>query len=208
MARTNKFGTFPGVFTPSLLTILGVIMYMRLGWVVGQAGLIAAVGIIIIAHIISVTTGLTISSIATDKKIKAGGIYYILSRTLGLPMGGAIGIAMFLGTALSISLYIVGFSESFLSIPAISGFLNLEPGVEGYRIVGSAVIIILVIIAFISTSLAIKSQYIILGAIFLSLYQYLQAISYTLNWLLKNLSLQWPQAMFRWKRYLLFSSLQ
>ena len=169
MARANKFGTFPGVFTPSLLTILGVIMYMRLGWVVGQAGLIAAVGIIIIAHIISVTTGLTISSIATDKKIKAGGIYYILSRTLGLPMGGAIGIAMFLGTALSISLYIVGFSESFLSIPAISGFLNLEPGVEGYRIVGSAVIIILVIIAFISTSLAIKSQYIILGAIFLSL---------------------------------------
>ncbi|MCD6366154.1 MAG: hypothetical protein J7L46_01300 [Bacteroidales bacterium] len=74
MAKSNKFGAFSGVFTPSLLTILGVIMYMRLGWVVGQAGLIATIGIILIAHIISVTTGLSISSIATDKKIKAGGI--------------------------------------------------------------------------------------------------------------------------------------
>ncbi|HUX56392.1 MAG TPA: amino acid permease [Bacteroidales bacterium] len=169
MAKSNKFGTFPGVFTPSILTILGVIMYMRLGWVVGQAGMIAAIGIIIIAHIISVTTGLSISSIATDKKIKAGGIYYMLSRTLGLPMGGAIGIALFLGTALSISLYIIGFAESFLSIPAIAGFLHLQPGVEGYRIVGTAVIILLVVLAFISTSLAIKSQYLILGAIVLSL---------------------------------------
>jgi len=169
MAKTNKFGTFAGVFTPSLLTILGVIMYMRLGWVVGQAGMIAAIGIIIIAHIISITTGLSISSIATDKKIKAGGIYYMLSRTLGLPMGGAIGIALFLGTALSISLYIIGFAESFLSIPVITRFLNLQPGVEGYRIVGTAVIIILVVLAFISTSLAIKTQFLILGAICLSL---------------------------------------
>jgi len=169
MAKSNRFGTFSGVFTPSLLTILGVIMYMRLGWVVGQAGMIATIGIIIIAHIISVTTGLSISSIATDKKIKAGGIYYMLSRTLGLPMGGAIGIALFIGTALSISLYIIGFAESFLSIPALARFFHLEPGIEGYRIVGTAVIIILVVLAFISTSLAIKSQYLILGAVLLSL---------------------------------------
>jgi amino acid transporter len=169
MAKSHKFGTFSGVFTPSLLTILGVIMYMRLGWVVGQAGMIATIGIIIVAHIISVTTGLSISSIATDKKIKGGGIYYMLSRTLGLPMGGAIGIALFVGTALSISLYIVGFAESFLSLPAIAGFFHLAPGVDGYRIVGTAVIIILVIVAFISTSLAIKTQYLILGAILLSL---------------------------------------
>ena len=93
----------------------------------------------------------------------------MLSRTLGLPMGGAIGIALFMGTALSISLYIIGFAESFLSIPAISGFLQLEPGVDSYRIIGTIVIILLVVLAFISTSLAIKSQYLILGAILLSL---------------------------------------
>jgi amino acid transporter len=169
MPRNNKFSAFAGVYTPSLLTILGVIMYMRLGWVVGEAGLINALIIIVVAHIISVTTGLSISSIATDKKIKAGGIYYMLSRSLGLPMGGAIGIALFVGTALSISMYVIGFAESFLSIPSISQFLHLSPSIESYQIVGTAVIILLVILAFISTSLAIKSQFLILGAIVLSL---------------------------------------
>ena len=68
MSAVKKFGTFAGVFTPSVLTILGVIMYMRLGWVVGQAGLIGTIIIILVAHIISISTGLSISSIATDKK--------------------------------------------------------------------------------------------------------------------------------------------
>ncbi len=169
MPKPIKFGTFAGVYTPSVLTILGVIMYLRMGWVVGQAGLYAAIVIILVAHIISVTTGLSISSIATDKKIKTGGIYYILSRSLGLPMGGSIGITLFIGTALSIALYIVGFSESFLGIQAISDFLGLQADINGIRIVGSAILILLVIIAFISTSLAIKSQFIVLGAIGISL---------------------------------------
>ena len=169
MANAKKFGTFSGVFTPSLLTILGVIMYLRLGWVVGQAGLIYTLGIILIAHVISVTTGLSLSSIATDKKIKAGGIYYMLSRSLGLPIGGAIGATIFLATALSIALYVVGFSESFLSVDIIRNTLGLEADVRGIRIAGSAIIILLTIIAFISTSLAIKVQYLVLTAIALSL---------------------------------------
>jgi amino acid transporter len=169
MAGPKKFGTFAGVYTPSVLTILGVIMYMRLGWVVGEAGLYAAIAIILMSHVISITTGLSISSIATDKKIKTGGIYYLLSRSLGFPMGGSIGITLFVGTALSIALYIVGFSESFLGIPAISDFLGLHQDVASYRIVGTAVLIFLVILAFISTSLALKSQFFILAAIALSL---------------------------------------
>ncbi len=169
MAGAKKFGTFAGVFTPSILTILGVIMYMRLGWVVGQAGLIATIAIVLIAHIISFTTSLSISSIATDKKIKTGGIYYILSRSLGLPMGGSIGITLFVGTALSIALYIVGFTENFLGIEAISNFLGMENDINSIRIIGSLVLLTLVAIAFISTSLAIKSQFFVLGAIALSL---------------------------------------
>src|SRR6056297_2745062 len=155
MKKIQKFGTFAGVFTPSILTILGVIMYMRLGWVVGEAGLVGALLIILIAHIISFSTGLSISSIATDKKIKTGGIYYMLSRSLGLPMGGAIGLALTFGTALSISLYIVGFIESFLGVEAIRNFLNVGLNLNDFRIVGSVVLIVLVVIAFISTSLAI-----------------------------------------------------
>ncbi len=169
MAKPKKFGAFSGVFTPSVLTILGVIMYMRLGWVVGSAGLITALVIIVISHVISLTTGLSISSVATDKKIKTGGIYYILSRSLGFPMGGAIGIALFTGTALGISLYLVGFAESLLAVDNIREFLHLKQDVNSYRIVGSIALLFLVTIAFISTSLAIKTQYIVLGAIALSL---------------------------------------
>lgn len=166
----KKFGAFAGVFTPSILTILGVIMYLRLGWVVGQAGLIAAIVIIIIAHVISITTGLSITAISTDKKIKAGGIYYMLSRSLGLPMGGAIGITLFVGTALSISLYLVGFTESVFAIDGIRNFLGIEGNINDMRIVASAVLLFLVILAFISTSLAIKTQFLILGAIIISLF--------------------------------------
>ena len=165
----KKFGTFAGVFTPSLLTILGVIMYLRLGWVVGQAGIYAAIGLIILAHIISISTGLTLSSIATDKKIKTGGIYYMLSRSLGLPIGGAIGITLFIGTAFSIALYIVGFVENFIAIEAISNFLGMEGSINDTRIIGSLVIVLLVILAYTSTSIALKAQFFILGAIALSL---------------------------------------
>jgi amino acid transporter len=166
----KKFGSFSGVFTPSILTILGVIMYLRLGWVTGVAGLYEVIAIILLAHIISVTTGLSISSIATDKKIQAGGIYYILSRSLGLPMGGSIGIILFIGTALSISLYIVGFSDNFLSLTLIQSLFSItEVGLYHVRITGSVVLILLVVIAMVSTNAAIKTQFIILGAIVLSL---------------------------------------
>ena len=169
MPEIKKYGAFAGVFTPSLLTILGVIMYMRLGWVVGEAGLIYTIGIILFAHVISITTGLSISSIATDKKIKTGGIYYMLSRSLGLPMGGAIGIALFIGTALSISLYIIGFAENFLSIEFIQNFTGLGQDINSFRIIGTITIIALSIIAFISTSLAMRMQFYILIAIGISL---------------------------------------
>ena len=113
--KSSKFGTFGGVFTPSILTILGVIMYLRLPWIVGQAGLLTAIGIILVAHFISITTGLSVSSIATDKKVKGGGTYYIISRSLGLPIGGTLGLALFVGLSFSVSLYLIGFAESFLN---------------------------------------------------------------------------------------------
>ena len=163
MPNKKKFGTFAGVFTPSILTILGVIMYMRLGWVVGNAGLIGAILIIVIAHVISVSTGLSVSSIATDKKIGAGGIYYVLSRSMGIPIGGSIGIALFIGTALSIALYLVGFAESF------NAYFGFETSINGIRLSGTIALFALTSIALISTSVALKTQFIILAAIIVSL---------------------------------------
>ncbi len=163
MAVKKKFGTFAGVFTPSILTILGVIMYLRMGWVVGNAGLIGTIIIVVIAHVISVSTGLSVSSIATDKKVGAGGIYYILSRSMGIPIGGAIGMALYVGTALSIALYLVGFAESF------NEYFGFETDINGLRISGSIALFTLTVIALISTSFALKTQFIILLAIIASL---------------------------------------
>ena len=169
MASQKKFGTFSGVLTPSLLTILGVIMYMRLGSVVGNSSSIFQFIIIIFfAHLISVTTGLSVSSIATDKKIDKGGIYYMLTRSLGLPIGGAIGLTIFIATAFSISLYLIGFSESLIP------FINEQWSVGGIstnklRLFGSLALIFVLIIAYISTSFALKIQYVILGLIVLSM---------------------------------------
>ena len=163
MTQKKKFGTFAGVFTPSILTILGVIMYMRLGWVVGNAGLFGAIAIIIIAHVIAVTTGLSISSVATDKKIGAGGVYYVLSRSMGIPIGGSIGIALFVGTAFSIALYIIGFAESF------NGYFGYGASIDDIRLTGTIALVSLTALALISTSAALKAQFVILAAIIISL---------------------------------------
>jgi len=163
MATGRKFGTFEGVFTPSILTILGVIMYMRLGWVVGNAGLIGAIIIIVLAHVIAVTTGLSVSSVATDKKIGAGGIYYVLSRSMGIPIGGSIGIAIYVGTALSIALYLIGFSESF------NAYFGFGTAIKDIRLTGTLALVGLTGLALISTSVALKTQFLILTAIIISL---------------------------------------
>ena len=163
MASKKKFGAFAGVFTPSILTILGVIMYMRMGWVVGNAGLIGTILIILIAHVIAVSTGLSVSSVATNKKIGAGGIYYVLSRSMGIPIGGSIGIALYVGTAFSIALYLIGFAESF------NGYFGLGTTINDLRLTGTAALMLLTALALISTSAALKAQFFILAAIVISL---------------------------------------
>ncbi|MGB0523851.1 MAG: hypothetical protein ACPGJS_12870, partial [Flammeovirgaceae bacterium] len=170
MPRGNKFGAFGGVFTPSVLTILGVIMYLRMGFVVGNAGIIGTIAIILISHVISVSTGLSVSSVATDRKVKAGGLYYMLSRSLGLPIGGSIGITLFVGTALSISIYIIGFAESFNDAIGLNSVAMTDSEKMFWiRVTGSMTLFLITTIALISTSLAIKTQYYIMAAIALSL---------------------------------------
>ncbi|MFA6769568.1 MAG: hypothetical protein WCR71_00150 [Bacteroidales bacterium] len=162
MSKARKFGAFGGVFTPSILTLVGVIMYLRLPWIIGQAGLLATLGIILVAHIVSGSTGLSVASIATDKRVETGGTYYIISRSLGLPIGGTLGWALFAGLSLSVSLYLIGFAEVFL------GYFGFAATLDNIRILGSVMLLLITILTFISTSLTIKTQYIILTIMVLS----------------------------------------
>ena len=81
---TGNLGTFAGVFTPSILTILGIILFLRLGYVVGSAGLGRTLAILVFANGISILTTISLSAIATNIHVKGGGDYYLISRTLGL----------------------------------------------------------------------------------------------------------------------------
>lgn len=154
-----QFGTFKGVFTPSILTILGVIMYLRFGWVIGNVGLIKTFIIVTISSLITFFTALSVSALATNMKVKGGGAYYIISRSLGIEIGAAIGLPLFLAQALGVSFYITGFAESITQI-----FPTLE-----IKEVGILILIVLSIIAFRSADLALKAQYLILVLIVSSL---------------------------------------
>lgn len=107
-----RLGTFLGVFTPTILTILGVIMYLRFGWVVGQVGLGGSLLIVLLANSITLATVFSLSAVATNTRVGVGGAYYIISRTLGLEIGGAVGLPLFISQALSVTLYAFGLAES------------------------------------------------------------------------------------------------
>lgn len=154
-AVQSKYGTFAGVFVPTLLTILGVILFLRQGWVIGNAGLLGGWVIITIAFLIVTFTALSMSCITTNIRIKAGGAYSIISQSLGLEVGGSVGVPLYLAQTLAITMYIFGFRE---------GWLYIFPG-HSALLVDIVVFGTLFTIAFMSAKLAFRIQYIILAVI-------------------------------------------
>ena len=155
----KKFGTMAGVFTPTFLTILGVIMSIRHPWVVGNAGILGALTIIIIAVAITLSTALSLSSITTNIRIGSGGAFSLISQSLGLEIGGAIGIPFFFSQAIAVAMYVFGFREGLQSLLPEYAPLVLD----------LMVFALVMLIAFISTSFAFKIQYVIMAIIILSI---------------------------------------
>ncbi len=159
--RDHRFGTFGGVFTPCTLTILGVIMFLRFGQVVGNAGIRDALLIVLLAKLITTTTTLSLSAIATNTRVRGGGAYYLIGRSLGPEFGGAIGIVFYLAQAVSVSMYVIGFTEA-----ALSTFPDLG---WNARLFGSIVNLVVFLSVYIGASWTIKLQYLILAALALSI---------------------------------------
>lgn len=111
-SHTANFGTMP-VFMTAISTILGAILFLRFGWAVGNVGLLGTLGIVLLGHLITVPTALAVAEIATNQKVLGGGAYYIISRSFGFNIGGAIGIALYLSQAISVAFYIIAFGEAF-----------------------------------------------------------------------------------------------
>ena len=163
--QAEKFGAFLGVYTPSVLTILGLIMYLRFGWVVGNLGMGWTIFVVLVASSITAVTALSASAIATNMKVGVGGEYYMVSHSLGLEMGGAIGIPLYLSRTLSITFYCFGLSESILSLVPNSGALPEWTA----QALTAALIIVICGVSGHSAGLALKLQIPIMTAVGLSL---------------------------------------
>ena len=161
----NRFGTFAGVFTPAILTILGVIMFMRANFVVGQAGVLGALSILVIAKSITLTTSLSIAAISTNMRVRGGGFYFLISRVLGAEFGGAIGIALFFALALSVPFYILGFAEALVrSYPLL---------VPYFQVITLGTALVLFALVFSGAGWAIKIQFVIMAFLFLAIIAFL-----------------------------------
>jgi amino acid transporter len=159
---SGTLGTFAGVFTPSILTILGIILFLRLGFVVGSAGLGLALVILLLANAISVLTSISLSAIATNLRVRGGGDYYLISRTLGLEFGGAIGIVLFLAQAVSIAFYCMGFGE------AVAGLLPVNMA-HLPQIIAALAVSFLFVFAWLGADWATRLQYGVMSILGLAL---------------------------------------
>lgn len=122
-----QLGTMP-VFLTSIATILGAILFLRFGYSVAHISLLGTVALVVIANLVTVPTALAVSEIATNQKVEGGGLYHIISRSFGLNIGAAIGIALYLSQAISVSFYVVAFTEAFMP------YINQWAEMLGYRI--------------------------------------------------------------------------
>ena len=154
----KRLGTFSGVYLPSFLQMVGVILYMRLGWITGNAGIYKMVSVIAMSSSILLITAFSMTSIVTNMKVGSGGAYYIISRFLGLEFGSAIGVVLCLSQMTSIALCVSGFAASITTV-----FPN-----NSATLIEVITIIALVGTSYVSTNLAVKMQFCIFVILALS----------------------------------------
>eukprot|EP00730_Choanoeca_flexa_P006996 TRINITY_DN12262_c0_g1_i3.p1 TRINITY_DN12262_c0_g1~~TRINITY_DN12262_c0_g1_i3.p1 ORF type:complete len:937 (+),score=236.23 TRINITY_DN12262_c0_g1_i3:83-2893(+) len=108
----NALGTINGCYVPCLLNIMGIVLFLRLGWATGQAGVLLAIAILCIASIQAIITVLSLSALVTNGVMSTGGSYYMISRCLGPEFGGAIGLLFYCAYAMGVAFYTIGFATT------------------------------------------------------------------------------------------------
>ncbi|XP_059419722.1 solute carrier family 12 member 7-like isoform X3 [Carassius carassius] len=170
-----QMGTFIGVFLPCMQNILGVILFLRLTWIVGTAGIMEALAIVFMCCSCTMLTAISMSAIATNGVVPAGGSYYMISRALGPEFGGAVGLCFYLGTTFAGSMYILGTMEIFLTyiMPNAAVFKanTGEPnGMQNnMRIYGTCCLAIMVLVVFVGVKYVNKLALVFLSCVMLSI---------------------------------------
>uniref|UniRef100_A0A4W3IIA7 Solute carrier family 12 member 3 n=1 Tax=Callorhinchus milii TaxID=7868 RepID=A0A4W3IIA7_CALMI len=166
-----RFGWVKGVMIRCMLNIWGVILYLRLPWITAQAGIALTWVIIIMSVIVTSITGLSISAISTNGKVKSGGTYFLISRSLGPELGGSIGLIFAFANAVAVSMHTVGFAETMRDILKEYNLTIVDP-TNDIRIVGVITITVLLGISLAGMEWEAKAQVVFFIVILVSLANY------------------------------------
>uniref|UniRef100_H9GR72 Solute carrier family 12 member 3 n=1 Tax=Anolis carolinensis TaxID=28377 RepID=H9GR72_ANOCA len=166
-----RFGWVTGVMIRCMLNIWGVILYLRLPWITAQAGIGLTWLIIIMSSIVTSITGLSISAISTNGKVKAGGTYFLISRSLGPELGGSIGLLFSFANAVAVAMHVVGFSETVKDLLVETDSIMSDP-VNDIRIVGVITVTGLMGIALAGMEWEAKAQVVFFFVIMVSFVNY------------------------------------
>ena len=159
---TGTLGTFGGVFTPSILTILGLVLFLLVPYVIGAVGFAQALLILALSTLVSVLTSISLAIVATNIRIGGGGEYYIISRTLGIEFGGAVGVVLYLALSVSIAFYSIGFAEA-----VVTALGRDNTGLV--QLVAAGLILLIALIGFIGADLATRLQFLVMALLVIAL---------------------------------------
>ncbi|XP_006801241.1 solute carrier family 12 member 9 [Neolamprologus brichardi] len=167
--QQKKLSTFFGVVIPTLLSMFSVVVFLRIGLAVGQAGLYQAIAMYVVAYIIICMTVLSVCAISTNGALDAGGAYYMISRALGPEFGGSIGIMFFLANVCGSALMVLGLVEAILStfgVPeagnvATSHYQVLPSGYWWSLLYGTGIALLCLLVCLVGAHIYAKTTFLI-----------------------------------------------
>ncbi|XP_026148499.1 solute carrier family 12 member 7 isoform X3 [Mastacembelus armatus] len=175
--KSPQMGTFMGVYLPCLQNILGVILFLRLTWIVGTAGILESLVIVGLCCSCTMLTAISMSAIATNGVVPAGGSYYMISRSLGPEFGGAVGLCFYLGTTFAGSMYILGTIEILLTyiVPKAAIFIaerkedEADALLNNMRVYGTCCLAMMAVVVFVGVKYVNKLALVFLACVILSI---------------------------------------
>ncbi|XP_046375245.1 solute carrier family 12 member 4-like isoform X6 [Haliotis rufescens] len=166
--KKANLGTVLGVYLPCIQNIFGILLFVRMTWIVGMAGAMESFFVVLISCLTTLLTSISMSAIATNGVVPAGGSYFMISRALGPEFGGAVGVLFYLGTAVASSMYIIGAVEILVTYmaPQMDIFGNVF---HSYRLYGTAVMLLLAFVVFIGVKFVSKFAALSLACVIISI---------------------------------------
>uniref|UniRef100_A0AAQ5ZWU5 Solute carrier family 12 member 3 n=1 Tax=Amphiprion ocellaris TaxID=80972 RepID=A0AAQ5ZWU5_AMPOC len=168
----TRFGWVQGVMIRCMLNIWGVILYLRLPWITAQAGVGLTWVIILLSSCITGITGLSTSAIATNGKVKGGGTYFLISRSLGPELGGSIGLIFAFANAVAVAMHTVGFAETVTDLMSEHGAVMVDR-INNIRIIGIVTVTCLLGISMAGMAWESKAQILFFLVIMVSFVNYI-----------------------------------